>query len=144
MAELNVFNGAPRLPDFRQSGLRQALGSDKMAEVMADMDCVGVINTRGWPASAVNLGWLQDRIKVYWAERPELEPDEFACQVRDELCSVVSRLKRVVVDVCWADGTLVVDDPDREKGRQCLRIKLVTKDDHGWYDYGFRARLGRS
>jgi len=56
--------------DHRQGFLRSVLG-----EVVRDGEGsqVATIDTTGFPASCVNLGWLQDKIRAYWVENVPFE-----------------------------------------------------------------------
>ena len=115
--------------DRRQGFLRSVLG-----EVVREGEGsqVATIDTTGFPASCVNLGWLQDKIRAYWVENvpfeegPEL--DAFVLRLEGEVRRVVSRVKWINFQV--KEGS---DVPS-------IGLEFATKDDHGWYTYKFSVR----
>lgn len=76
------------------------------------------INLVGFRASAVDLGWLHDRIREYWfRERPD--PDEARKAITKGIRQVVQRAKKVEVEVT----------------EKLVSVILVTKDDFSYYEY---------
>jgi hypothetical protein len=97
---------------------------------------IKTISLTGYPASNVDLGWLQMKIKRYWEEHKDIQIPELCRQIENELIwgEVVARTKSV-----QATSSTVI--PLQEEPRCTLKIKLLTKSDLGWYEYRFSVLL---
>ena len=108
-----------------------SLGQESFLKVMSKLAGEGsslqVISLEGFPASCVDLGALQDDIKCYWEENDDLRQEELAELVKEELPSVVQRVKKVEVE--WEERT------------PHLNVLLRSKDDYGSYEYKFYVHL---
>ena len=118
---VDVFYDPPEMEqDDRQRVFGKAL--DKVDEHLENdgFEEVGTISMRGFRAAAVDLGWLQDRIREYWFK---YEPDwETAVQeIGEGLGRVVQRLKYLNLN----------------KTKTHIEVEMRTKDDHGYYSYEF-------
>lgn len=117
----------PAKPDPRQRVSAGAIAAhvEKLKAEGADPKTIPML---GFPAAAVNLGWLQECIyREWWYGK--LTPEELRTRVREQLPEAVQRLKTCIIDL-GNNG----DYTD-------MNVHLVTKDDHGWYEYGFYVRL---
>lgn len=119
--------------DPRQAEFRAAL-EQRVAEHKARGASVVAISMTGFPASAVNLGWLQDRIRTAWegSRRTMSDAERLRSNVEKQLPSVVQRLKNMSISLQPPHDVAPYVDLD---------VAFVTKDDMGWYEYGFCVRL---
>jgi hypothetical protein len=97
---------------------------------------IKTISLTGYPASNVDLAWVQMKVKRYWEEHKDIQISKLCKQIENELTwgEVVARTKSVQVT-----STTVV--PPQEEPRCTLKIKLLTKGDLGWYEYRFSVLL---
>jgi len=97
---------------------------------------IKTISLTGYPASSVDLGWIQMKVKRFWEEHKDIQISNLCKQIENELVwgEVVSRTKSVQVT-----STTVV--PPQEEARCTLKIRLLTKGDLGWYEYRFSVLL---
>lgn len=119
-----IFYGAPEL----EGDPRQALFGKALDQILEEEDGeeVAIIGLVGFPAASVNVGWLQQRLVEYWwRDRPE--PEDAIRDVQMAVSCVVQRAKQVQVGLTPTH----------------IDVLLVTKDDHGWYEYRFSAYIAR-
>lgn len=109
--------------DPRQQKFGQVLG-DMLLENAAseEPEELAITNMTGFPASCVDLGWLQLKIKEFALKNP-MPVKTLAGIVEGELWDILQRAKRVRVR------------PERKA--RALNIDFMTKDDFGRYEYGF-------
>lgn len=113
-----MFYDAPHTNDLRQECFAGVIGNMRKDK---EWKGLSIIPTLGFPASRVDLGWLSDRAYNYWCRNQTLDRAAVTKIVEDELPHVVQRLKKYNME------------PDSEG----FWVSFSTKDDHGWYDYGF-------
>lgn len=133
---MRIFTDAPViLQDNRQSMFKKAVGDLIEKEEPDDVKVTNVC--RGFYAASVNLGWLQQKIKMY---RDEHRPNITTLKelIEQEFPGVVQRLKELVIKEKRVDLT------EYGLGEAIdLNIEFTTKDDFGYYDYKFHVRLKR-
>ncbi len=78
-------------------------------------------------ASSVNLGYLQDLI----ADLTDKGEINSLMDVENFVCDVVQRIKRIQVE---HEGPFTV-------GKHRYKVDFMTKDDRGYYVYGFSTRI---
>lgn len=129
MPELKIFTDPPRQEgDDRQRSLGHALDKIHGDESYQPL---GTVNMVGFPASSVNLGWLQGRLRDYW-RRNDVPYEELRTLTLHEIRDVIQRCKMVkITPEKWVEGTMH------------MTVDLKTKDDHGWYVYQFSLYLPR-
>lgn len=119
-------------PDPRQNQFLDALPSIEK-RLSAGGAEVRTTSMDGFPAAAVNLGWLQECIYREWCAFKGTRL-ELANLVDDHLPLAVQRVKEVSVTLA-AHGNVAA------RSYADLEIAITTKDDHGWYEYDFYVRL---
>lgn len=123
---LDIFYDPPR----REGDSRQQLFGHALDQILEesedDSEEVAIINLVGFRASAVDVGWLQNRIVEYWWHHKP-DPADVRQHILFAISTVVQRTKEVQVGVTPTH----------------IDILLRTKDDHGWYTYRFGAYIGR-
>lgn len=137
MSDLKMFIDPPVIVDTRQETF-VGPAQDKVRHYLDGME-IGMIGLQGFKASAVDLGWLNTRIKNCAEQRwpanqvrlaaPKHSPVEVQNLILQELPKVVQRLKRIEVIV----------DEGKKEGFTRYSLKFTTKDDFGWYEYGFEV-----
>lgn len=135
----DIFVPLPHFPvDMRQA----AFGAWLEGQVAKHGNAINTIPMTGFPASAVNLGWLQDQIFVAWTtSATQTHSDVLLLQscVKRQLPLAVQRLKDLSVQLHSADGKSLRTSPVNLP--LDLGISFTTKDDWGWYEYSFYVRL---
>lgn len=127
MPEFKIFTNPPRQEgDDRQGTFGAALDQIHGQE---EYQSGGTINMIGFPASSVDLGWLQGRARDYWQQN-DVPYEEFRKLAITEIYHVIQRPKMVkMTPEKWEEGTTH------------MTVDLKTKDDHGWYVYEFSVYL---
>ena len=100
--------------DKRQNVFRGVVKDLKASKEWSVLDVINI--EVGWPASSVDLGWLQDVIHFY-RDKGSFNSE----MIGNILDTFVQRLK----------------ERDIKETEEGYRITFATKDDHGWYDYAF-------
>ena len=95
---------------------------DGMKDKVDSMQTANV--STGWPASHVNLGWLQDNAKAMIETGQVTNKDD----IHDFLATCVQRLKYTDIEITKGDYTRYI-------------VKFKTKDDGGWYCYEFTVAI---
>ena len=123
---MKIFKDIPKFSISKQKALCAATGS--IVDFLSDEGCaeIGFISIKGFPASHIDLGWIQDNISNFW-KRFDGTKEELADLVDDEIGNVIQRLKSRKVELTETH----------------LNVKFSTKDDCGWYGYDFSVYLKR-
>lgn len=125
---LKIFCGMPSSSNTRQQALGTVLGK---LQIDDPSESLGVTNLRGFSASAVDLGWLGDKIRAFASFSPM--PIKTLCGlVEGELRKVIQRVKSLLVE------------PDKARPDRAVSVDMLTKDDFGYYRYQFSVVVSRS
>lgn len=135
-SNLTLFADPPFEDDDRQVTFRRVAG--QLLEEKGEEEVAVAETVRGWPASRVDMGWIQEKVCDWWERHPEATAVELIEKVDDELPCVIQRIKKLRTLALNAVGqrVRVTSDSFRRVG-----IELTTKDDHGYYDYRFWVHL---
>lgn len=133
-SNLTLFTDPPFEADDRQVIFRQVA-----QDIVDENEKVVIADTvRGWPASQVNMGWIQQKVCDWWERHPDATAEDLIDKIDAELCCVIQRIKRVTVRPLNNIGQKVrINSPNFRR----VAIELTTKDDHGYYDYKFWVHL---
>ena len=63
---MRIFHDAPKFPPSRQQALCAAVGPIEELFASEQLTTAGHISIKGFPASHIDLGWLQDRVRAFW------------------------------------------------------------------------------
>lgn len=111
--------------DPRQAHLFAYIDEARKDPELADQEYIPM---NGFPASAVNLGWLKDACIRMVAEKWGEYGGYGLSRLIDAFLSVcIQRLKTASVR------------PDAERGT--IEVRFETKDDHGYYEYRFAVPM---
>lgn len=102
-------------PDPNQELFRAAI---------ATIEGATIIPMRGFRASHIDLGWIQQQVLSFVVVNPGIECDEVCGQIEAELPSIIQRLKAFSIS--------------SEDWPESLDIEFETKDDNSSYHYRLR------
>ncbi len=124
MTEGKLFEDVPHSEDPRQVEFLKVI--EQMRQEEEGPDDLDVIPMRGFPASCVDLAWLQTEIEEYWKTGHVKDTTALSEAISARLGSAVQRCK---------DWSIQTTEDDY------LAIRFETKDDRGWYVYEFACQL---
>ena len=121
MDAMILFENISHTDDPRQLQFLKAMERERKEDPELE-----VIPMHGFPASAPDLGWLQDQVEAYWKAGNVDDVYALSELVSDRIGHAVQRCTEWELDI--EDG-------------QFLTVNFETKDDRGHYEYDFACKL---